>query len=179
MPIEMIELEKQAIKGLEINYAAYDTAYGVTVIASTLLGICFVGFDNLDRCAASIQKRYPSAHLQEQEMPLHQLALQFIAAGSTDTHLILHIPGTPFQMAVWQELLRIPLGEVATYRSIAQAIDNPKAVRAVGSAVGSNHVSYIIPCHRVVRSDGAMGGYLWGVALKEQMIATEKAIKKG
>ncbi len=178
MNIELIKIDKRDIKSLEINYAAYDTVYGVTVVASTDQGICFVGFVDLDWSVTSLQERYPGAQLQEKEMPMHQLALQFITTGSIDEPLVLHIPGTDFQFKVWEELLRIPIGEVTTYMTIAQAIDNPKAVRAVGSAVGSNHISYIIPCHRVVRSDGGMGGYFWGVELKEQMLAREKAIKE-
>lgn len=176
--IKIVKLEKADIKNLQISYAAYETVYGVTVVASTDKGICFVGFSDYEWAVDSLKERYPGALFQEKEMPEHRTVLQFIKAGNHEEVIVLHIPGTEFQIAVWKELLRIPAGETTTYLSIAKEIDNPKAVRAVGSAVGNNHISYIVPCHRVVRSDGGMGGYYWGVELKEQMLAREELATK-
>ena len=87
--------------------------------------------------------------------------------------LTLHVAGTGFQLSVWNALLQIPVGEVSSYKAVAQAIGKPKAVRAVGSAIGNNPVSCIIPCHRVVRSDGRLGGYFWGTEIKRSMLERE------
>lgn len=168
--IKIVKLEKAEIKSLQISYAAYETVYGVTVVASADKGICFVGFTDKEWAVDSLKERYPNAQFREQEKAEHQIALRFIEKGSVEEEIVLHIPGTDFQFKVWEQLLRIPAGQLTTYLSIAKAINNPKAVRAVGSAVGSNHISYIIPCHRVVRSDGGLGGYYWGVELKKQML---------
>jgi AraC family transcriptional regulator of adaptative response/methylated-DNA-[protein]-cysteine methyltransferase len=90
-------------------------------------------------------------------------------------HIKLHIKGTDFQLKVWETLLKIPMGGLSTYGSIAKQIDNPTAARAVGSAIGSNPVAYLIPCHRVIQSTGLFGGYMWGEDRKTALIGWEAA----
>jgi len=87
----------------------------------------------------------------------------------------LHLKGTPFQLKVWETLLKIPMGRLSTYGSIAQAIKNPKASRAVGSAIGDNPVAFLIPCHRVIQSGGIIGNYMWGPTRKKAIIGWESA----
>ena len=88
-------------------------------------------------------------------------------------HIPLDVKGTAFQEAVWQALRRIPLGETRTYAQLAAAVGNPGAVRAAGSANGANHVSVLIPCHRVIRTDGSLGGYAWGLDIKQKLLERE------
>ena len=90
----------------------------------------------------------------------------------------LHLKGTEFQLRVWKELLNIPFGETTTYKDIAAALQTPKAFRAVGSAIGENPVSVLIPCHRVLRTDGALGGYHWGLERKVRLLEWEKQHKE-
>ena len=87
----------------------------------------------------------------------------------------LHLKGTPFQVKVWEALLKLPMGAVTTYQDIAKSIDNPNALQAVGSAVGSNHIAYLIPCHRVIRKDGILGEYRWSAIRKKSIIGWEMA----
>ena len=84
--------------------------------------------------------------------------------------------GTDFQVAVWRELLKIPCGEMRTYKQIAEKIGRPKAIRAAANAVGDNSISYLVPCHRVIRTDGEIGGYRWGIDVKKKILAEEKVI---
>lgn len=175
--IDIIQIEKSKLKELEINYSFYETVYGAALIASTEKGICYIGFGNRDNVIQSMFNTYLNAGFREKTDSLHRIALDFIENGSVE-HIPLHIVGTDFQFAVWNALIDIPLGRLSTYLSIAKNINNPKAVRAVGSAVGSNPVSYIIPCHRVIRTDGGLGGYHWGLEFKEKMLEREKQLAK-
>lgn len=168
-------LNKKEIKDIPISYFFYETEYGQCVVASTDKGVCYVGFGEKESMLYSLKKHYPNARFEEQTAELHNMALRFIHNKEVK-ELALHISGTDFQMSVWKALLRIPLGKLSSYRAVAQAVNNPKAVRAVGSAVGDNPVSYIIPCHRVIRSDGGLGGYFWGLERKKQMLEKERKI---
>ena len=175
--IDIIQIEKSELKGLKINYSFYETVYGTTLIASTEKGICYIGFGNRDNAFEYMLNTYLNADFQEKTDNLHEAALQFIEKGSAD-YIPLHIQGTDFQLGVWKALIEVPLGKLSTYSLVANDINNPKAVRAVGSAVGSNPVSYIIPCHRIIRTDGGLGGYLWGLDLKTKMLEREKQLVK-
>lgn len=170
--VSIITLSKQEQKDLIINYSFYNTDYGLALIASTSKGVCYIGFGEKELMLSDLKKRYPNAAIQEEKTELHKLALKFIRNEEV-TALPLHISGTDFQLSVWKALLEIPIGKLTTYKKIADAVNNPKAVRAVGSAVGDNPVSYIVPCHRVIRSDGGLGGYFWGLDIKKKMIAKE------
>ena len=119
-------------------------------------------------------KMFPGADIIQQEDPLHHEAIRFFEKDhSPKKPLSLHLRGTPFQLSVWQALLSIPPGDVATYGRIAQAIGRPRAHRAVGTAVGKNPISYIIPCHRVIQSTGAIGNYMWSPNRKKLILAHE------
>ncbi len=171
-PISIVPMNKKEVKDLVIDYSFYETLYGLSLIASTSKGICYIGFGEKETMFNDFKKRYSSAILQEQKTDLHKSALSYIKNEKV-SELPLHISGTDFQIRVWKALLEIPIGKLSSYQAVANAVNNPKAVRAVGSAVGDNPVSYIIPCHRVIRSDGGLGGYFWGLEIKRQMIDVE------
>lgn len=168
---------KNGGENLTIRYASYATPFGNCLIASTATGICHISFTgNSSDETAALKAAFPRAQLIEEPTPLHQDALQLFSGNRNDLHKIkLHLKGTPFQLKVWEALLRIPFGGVGTYASIAKNIDMPRAVRAVGSAVGDNPVAYLIPCHRVIRSTGAFGDYHWGAARKKAILGWEAA----
>lgn len=170
--VSIVPLNKKEVKDTVVSYFFYETDYGLAVIASTSKGICYVGFGEKEPMLNDLKKRYSGTALQEQKAGLHKLALSFIK-NERVSELPLHIAGTAFQLSVWKALLQIPVGKLSSYKAIAKAVNNPKAVRAVGSAIGDNPVSYIIPCHRVIRSDGGLGGYFWGLEIKKKMIERE------
>ena len=121
---------------------------------------------------ADLKARWPRAHFDEAPGKIEAwVAAAFAQAGETRLHLI----GAPFQIKVWEALMTIPSGHVSTYSDIAGAIGNPRAVRAVGTAVGRNPVSWLIPCHRAIRKSGGLGGYHWGLPVKRAMLAWEAA----
>lgn len=173
-PITIIPIDKKEIKDMSINYFFYETDYGLALVASTSRGICYLGFGDKESMITAMKKEYPHANFTEKEDEFHQQALKFIRNEEV-SELPLHISGTDFQLRVWQELVQIPLGKLSSYQAVANAINNPKAVRAVGSAIGDNPVSYIIPCHRVIRTDGGLGGYFWGLDIKKRMLEKEGA----
>jgi AraC family transcriptional regulator of adaptative response/methylated-DNA-[protein]-cysteine methyltransferase len=162
---------------LDINYSFAETLFGDIIIASTLKGICYLAFRNsgLDDLEP-LRKLFPNARLQQKTDLLQQKALHFFRGDMTDLEsLRLHLKATPFQLKVWNALLHIPLGGLSTYKSIAKSIEQPQASRAVGTAIGSNPIAYIIPCHRVIRSSGISGDYHWGPHRKTAMIGWEAA----
>lgn len=165
---------KSGGEGLEIEYAVYPSAFGEVLIASTSAGICHISFLDNEVPLEVLKSHFPEAHLIYQINEKHQEALKPIAGDWSDLSKIkLHLKGTPFQLKVWEALLKIPFGKAATYSSIASYIDRPKAMRAVGSAVGANPVAYLIPCHRVIQSTGAIGQYHWGSERKTAMLGYE------
>ena len=169
---------RRAGEGLTIRFGFHPTPFGEALIAVTPKGICYLAFvhpvsrrEALDR----LRREWQAAELvPDQHATRATAARAFPAPGSTATPgLSLHVKGTNFQLKVWDALLKVPDGAVTTYGDIAAAIGDPKASRAVGTAVGSNPVSYIIPCHRVIRSTGELGGYAWGPDRKRVMLALE------
>ena len=163
-------------KDLTIYYSFSETIFGVACVASTQKGICYLAFGDTTIAYNELVEMFPHANFHHQEQAIHQQAIYFLQnPKSALTPLQLHIKGTPFQLKIWDALLKIPLGELTTYGDIGKLINNPKASRAVGTAVGSNPVSYIIPCHRVIHSSGELGGYHWGLNLKVAMIGWEAA----
>jgi AraC family transcriptional regulator of adaptative response/methylated-DNA-[protein]-cysteine methyltransferase len=170
--VTIIPMNKKKLSGEVISYSLHTTGYGQAVIASTSIGVCYVGFGEREKVLNDLKKRYGGATVQEKYLPLHQHVLNHLEKGDA-SDLTLHVAGTGFQLSVWNALLQIPVGEVSSYKAVAQAIGKPKAVRAVGSAIGNNPVSCIIPCHRVVRSDGRLGGYFWGTEIKRSMLERE------
>lgn len=162
---------------LSIHYSFAETPFGTTLIASTAKGICYLAFaDDRLHALAELQKLFPHARYEQVTDRHQQNALSIFNKDWSELDKIkLHLKGTPFQLKVWQTLLSIPSGQLTTYSTIAATIDNGKANRAVGSAVGDNPVAFLIPCHRVIRSTGEFGQYHWGIARKTAMIGWELA----
>ena len=163
-------------KDLTIYYSYLETIFGLVCIASTHKGICYLAFGDTTTAYIELVDIFPQANFINLEQPIHHQAVSFLQ-NPKNAHdpLNLHIKGTDFQLKVWDALLKIPLGELTTYGNISHHLNNPNANRAVGTAVGSNPVSFIIPCHRVIRSSGEPGGYHWGLNLKMAMIGWEAA----
>ncbi|MFM9935361.1 MAG: bifunctional DNA-binding transcriptional regulator/O6-methylguanine-DNA methyltransferase Ada [Novosphingobium sp.] len=163
-------------RGAVIRWAVVPTTLGLMLVAATEKGVCRLSF-NED--PAALAERFPNAELAQGGAEFEALLAEIVAAvespGARDfAHIPLDVKGTAFQEAVWQELRRIPKGETRTYAQIAAAVGRPGAVRAAGSANGANHVSVLIPCHRVIRTDGTLGGYAWGLDIKAKLLEREK-----
>jgi AraC family transcriptional regulator of adaptative response/methylated-DNA-[protein]-cysteine methyltransferase len=160
-------------RGETIRWTTFDSPLGPMLIAATSKGICRLTFDDSE---ASLRRLFPNASIVKDDGGLKELvegALTAIERPLAAPQLPIDVAGTAFQEAVWRELRKIPAGETRSYAEIAAAIGNPKAVRAVGSANGDNHVAVLIPCHRVIRSDGSLGGYGGGIDRKKKLLAAE------
>ena len=161
--------------GLTIHYGWLESPFGEALVMATQKGICGIAFSaefGRDWAWEDMTARWPDAEYVEDPAAMTQWAeAAFAQKGETALHLI----GAPFQIKVWEALLRIPSGHVTTYSEIAGSIGAPRAVRAVGTAVGRNPVSWLIPCHRALRKSGALGGYHWGLPMKRAMLAYEAA----
>ncbi|HEX2608368.1 MAG TPA: methylated-DNA--[protein]-cysteine S-methyltransferase [Flavisolibacter sp.] len=162
--------------GLLIHHAFISTPFGTALVAATDKGICSLQFTgNVEEGLSQLHQSWPNATFSNQENePLRRAKAYFTKAPGEDT-IPLHLKGTPFQLKVWEALLKIPPGRVATYSRIAHSIAAPKAFRAVGSAIGSNPVAVLIPCHRVIQSTGVLGNYHWGPLRKKALIGWEAA----
>ncbi|MDE4273517.1 bifunctional helix-turn-helix domain-containing protein/methylated-DNA--[protein]-cysteine S-methyltransferase [Phaeobacter gallaeciensis] len=161
--------------GLTIRWGWFDSPFGLALVMGTEKGICGLAFaaeTGAEPTLADMRARWPNADYVEDPMMLRPLAEAIFAQKG---EAALHMMGAPLQIKVWEALLRIPSGHVTTYSELARAIDNPRAVRAVGTAVGKNPMSWLIPCHRVLRKGGDIGGYHWGVPVKRAMLAFEAA----
>ena len=162
--------------GLQIDYCLIPSPFGDLLAAATHKGICFMRFsDDLSTALDELRAEYPNARLVERETECHRQAAKafgspFDRCGGSVT---LHIKGTPFQLKVWQALLAIPAGRLQSYGAVAQAAGLPKAARAVGTAIGKNPVAVLIPCHRVIRESGIIGGYRWQRGRKMAILAHE------
>ena len=179
--------------GLDIRYGFGDSLFGAVIIAATSRGVCHLAFcddgGGGDRAAAiaGLRTAFPDADISPAEMgpaemhpagmhPAAQAALAALGRDwSTPAEIRLHLRATPFQLKVWEALLRIPMGRLASYGDVAAAIGSPGAGRAVGTAIGANPVAWLIPCHRVIRRSGETGGYMWGAARKQAIIGWESA----
>lgn len=168
---------KNGAKSLDINYSFAESPFGNLIVASTVKGVCFMGFYEDEPTAfAALQAHFPHAQFSRKLDMIQQNALFIFQNDWSKLHEIkLHLKGTDFQLKVWETLLKIPMGQLATYGTIAQKIGNPNASRAVGTAIGSNPVAFLIPCHRVIQSTGTFGGYMWGPTRKTAMIGWEGA----
>jgi AraC family transcriptional regulator of adaptative response/methylated-DNA-[protein]-cysteine methyltransferase len=167
---------QQGGKNLHIYYSHAETLFGNILIASTEKGICHISFVQEFSELSDLTSRFPAA-MFEQKTDLHQQeALKMFRDDWSDLDKIkLHLKGTPFQIKVWNALLQIPMGSLKSYLEIANEIGDPKASRAVGTAIGNNPIAYIIPCHRVITSSGNLGGYHWGIDRKSAIIGWEAA----
>jgi AraC family transcriptional regulator of adaptative response/methylated-DNA-[protein]-cysteine methyltransferase len=160
-------------RGETIRWTTFDSPLGELFIAATPKGICRLTFDDNE---ASLRRLFPNATIVEDEGGMREFVAGTLKAIETPLaapDLPIDVAGTAFQEAVWRELRKIPAGETRSYAQIAAAIGHPKAVRAVGTANGDNHVSVLIPCHRVIRSDGSLGGYGGGLDRKRKLLAAE------
>lgn len=168
---------QQGGKGMHIRWAAAQSYLGWVLVAATNRGICAIEFgDGPDELARVLQKRFPQATCEQAgEAFAGQVAavLAFLQAPRQGLDLPLDIQGTAFQQRVWQALREIPAGESVSYRELARRIGNPQAARAVAQACAQNRLAVAVPCHRVVRADGSLGGYRWGLARKRQLLDRE------
>lgn len=162
---------------LNINYSYAETPFGNILVASTAKGICYMAFaDDEKQGLVDLQQHFPKAYFKQMLDMMQQNALYiFTHDWSKLSQIKLHLKGTDFQLKVWETLLKIPMGQLATYGTIAQKIKNPNASRAVGTAIGSNPVAFLIPCHRVIQLTGIFGGYMWGPTRKTAIIGWEAA----
>ena len=162
--------------GLTIRWGWFDSPFGPALVMGTDRGICGIGFaaeTGEAEAMADLSGRWPDATYIEDPGALAGWAAR--AFGAQRGEVPLFLIGAPFQIKVWEALMRIPSGHVTTYSEIAQAVGNPKAVRAVGTAVGRNPISLLIPCHRALRKSGGLGGYHWGLPVKRAILAWETA----
>jgi AraC family transcriptional regulator of adaptative response/methylated-DNA-[protein]-cysteine methyltransferase len=168
---------KNGGENLVINYSFQQTSFGKILVASTSVGICFMAFhDDGSEDISALQMQFPAASYINKLDQLQQNALLFFQQKWTSLQpMKLHLKGTTFQLKVWETLLKIPAGAVTTYGQVSQAIEAPKASRAVGSAIGANPVALLIPCHRVIQASGNFGQYHWGSIRKTAILGWEAA----
>jgi AraC family transcriptional regulator of adaptative response/methylated-DNA-[protein]-cysteine methyltransferase len=168
---------KNGGKDLSINFSFAESPFGNLLVASTAKGVCFMAFVEDERKALeTLKQKFPNAIFQRKLDLMQQNAL-FIFQNdwSKLPQIKLHLKGTDFQLKVWETLLKIPMGQLSTYSSIANKIGAPNASRAVGTAIGNNPIAFLIPCHRVIQSTGTFGDYMWGNTRKTAIIGWECA----
>jgi AraC family transcriptional regulator of adaptative response/methylated-DNA-[protein]-cysteine methyltransferase len=165
-------------ENLTINYSFAESPFGSLIIASTSKGICHLAFCNEEQVALGVlHGQFPNAKFSQVVDQIQQDALFIFRHDWSKLNKIkLHLKGSPFQLRVWEMLLKIPMGNLVTYGRVAKEIESPKAARAVGTAIGSNPVAFLIPCHRVIQSSGQVGGYMWGSTRKSAIIGWEAAM---
>jgi AraC family transcriptional regulator of adaptative response/methylated-DNA-[protein]-cysteine methyltransferase len=162
---------------LAIAYSFGESPFGEYLVASTSKGICRLVFvENRELAVAELRQEWPNALFTASAASSHGQVARFFARDFTPTaRLHLHLKGTPFQLKIWESLLRVPEGELRTYSQLAEAAENGAAVRATGTAIGANPVGYLIPCHRVIRQTGELGQYRWGATRKAALLGWEAA----
>lgn len=170
---------KQAGAGLPITYGFHRTPFGESLIGLTDRGICWLSFlQDASAQAASLNEmklHWHNSVFHADHRTTQPVIDQIFYGATPNSKLHVFVKGTNFQVKVWEALLRLPMGSVVTYQSIAEQINNANALQAVGSAVGANHIAYLIPCHRVIRKDGILGHYRWEATRKKSIIGWEMA----
>lgn len=164
-------------EGLTIFWGWFDSPFGPAIVMGTDKGICGMGFAGemgAEAAMTDLTRRWPKATFVEDAATLRPWVLAAFGASAAEA-TPLYLIGAPFQIKVWEALMRVPSGQVTTYSEIAGAVGHPAAVRAVGTAVGRNPISFLIPCHRALRRDGGLGGYHWGLPVKRAILAWETA----
>ena len=163
-----------------IRFAVGECSLGSILVAATELGVCAISLgDDPETLVKELQDRFPSAQLQGSDREFEKIVatvVGFVEAPALGLQLQLDVRGTAFQQRVWQALTEIPAGSTASYAEIAKRLGTPKAVRAVAQACGANPIAVAIPCHRVVRTDGALSGYRWGIERKRTLLEREDAL---
>lgn len=159
-------------ENLEIEYGFHETLFGLCLIATTTRGICYLAFvdNNHDEKLSELKKLWNKSKIIRNQDKTFEIIESIF---NKNQKVKLFLKGTSFQLKVWEALLKIPEGKLSTYQGIAEKIDNPKASRAVGSAIGANNIAYLIPCHRVIRKEGIIGEYRWGSPRKKALIGFE------
>ena len=172
---------RQGGQGVKIHCTIVDCALGRLMVAATAKGICFVSLgDDDDTLLAALRHDYPSAEIRHDAKQLGawvRVIASYVSGHETQLDLPLDVQATAFQWRVWHELQAIPYGSTRSYRDIAVALGNPKAIRAVARACAANPVALVIPCHRAVRTDGTLAGYRWGLARKQKLLQQEQLPK--
>jgi AraC family transcriptional regulator, regulatory protein of adaptative response / methylated-DNA-[protein]-cysteine methyltransferase len=168
---------KNGGESLFINYSFAESPFGNMLVASTSKGICHLAFADDEDAALNVLKlKFPNATYRQMVDMVQQNAMFiFTHDWSKLNQIKLHLKGTPFQLKVWEALLKVPMGRLTTYGTIARQIEVPAASRAVGTAIGDNPVAFLIPCHRIIQSTGLFGGYHWGSLRKTAIIGWEAA----
>ncbi len=169
--------------GLEIRYTIVETHLGKTLIAVTERGICAIALGESDGILEKeLQEEFPVATLKRIDKgsdkfiaPKVKAVVDFLAGEKSQVSL--ELIGTAFQQRVWQALMKIPLGQTMSYAQLAEQLKMPKATRAVASACAKNKCAVVVPCHRIIRGDGSLGGYRWGLPMKEKILANEMPVK--
>jgi AraC family transcriptional regulator of adaptative response/methylated-DNA-[protein]-cysteine methyltransferase len=165
---------KDGGRGVTIRYLVAQSSLGPMLIAATDRGLCRISFDESE---ADLRRRFPHADIQAADDAFAALAAQVVALADDPAraaNLPLDVAGTAFQQSVWEALRAIPPGETRSYKQVAAAVGRPDAVRAAGTACGDNNLALLIPCHRVLRSDGGLGGYAYGLERKRALLARER-----
>ena len=163
--------------GMRIGYTIVDSPLGRLLVAATERGVCAVSLGDDTVLESTLLGEYPAAQIQRDDTHLHQWVsaiLDYLNGWQPHLDLPVDVQATAFQRRVWQELQNIPYGETRSYSEVARAIGSPKAVRAVANACANNPAALVIPCHRVVREDGSLGGYRWGIQRKAALLQQER-----
>jgi len=177
---DFITLEEfSQTKEIQLHYSFTLTPFGEVLVASTHKGICLIWFaENRNEALAELSKRFPGAKLEQKDEDIHKDILHYFHPDNNKwPRLNVQVQGSPFQLKVWKALLQIPFGKLTNYKNIADQIEQPNASRAVGTAIGKNPIAYLIPCHRVVQTNGQLGGYMWGINRKSAIIRWEQEAK--
>ncbi len=170
--------------GEEIRWSIVDTALGQAIVAATARGICMVELgEDIGSLERKLHAEFPRAQLQQVDAGRDEFLAPRVRAvadalagkGALAARIPVDLIGTAFQKRVWDALMKIPRGETRSYAELAAVLDAPKAARAVANACAHNRVAIVVPCHRVIRGDGSLGGYRWGLALKQQLLGREAA----
>lgn len=172
--IKIRPVAKEEVSGL--SYSFQDTVYGEVIVASSKKRVHWLAFvKNWREGLVGLSESFPNIKIVEEVKREHVQAAEAVSKQKPQKGFSVYPVGTEFQVKVWQELLQIPLGETVTYGDITAKFDLPiGASRAVGTAVGKNPIAFLIPCHRVIRNTGGLGGYRWGLKLKKEILIQEK-----
>jgi AraC family transcriptional regulator of adaptative response/methylated-DNA-[protein]-cysteine methyltransferase len=165
---------------VKISFTLTDSPLGQLLLAATERGLCLCSLAKTDP-ERLLQKKYPAADIERDDArmkPFVQPLLRHLSGEQQDLDLPLDVQGTDFERRVWRELRTIPYGTTRSYQEVARRINRPRAYRAVGHACATNPVAVVVPCHRVIRSDGGLGGFGWGLKVKEKLLEQENALNK-